>query len=196
MSATGEAEERSRIRPVALFDMDGTLADYERRMRRDLRRIRAPGDPDFALHDHSAPRYFGARLDLVKAQPGWWLALPRLPLGFDLLALAREAGYQIEVLTMGPHNTPSAWMEKVQWAHRHVGADVKVTVTEDKNLSHGAVLVDDTPQTLLGWLARHPSGRGIAPAQPVNEGLRHPRAVRYDGSNPDAVRRTLRAARG
>ena len=30
---------------VALIDMDGTLCDYEGAMRRDLERLRSPGDP-------------------------------------------------------------------------------------------------------------------------------------------------------
>lgn len=184
---------RTGMRPIALFDMDGTLADYEGRMRRDLRRLSAPGEAEFALHDHRAPRYFAARLDLIKAQPGWWSGLPHLELGFEILNVARELDFHIEVLTNGPHNTPAAWMEKVQWAQKHIARSVKVTVTEDKRHSYGHVLVDDTPEYLVAWLNHHPRGWGIAPAQPGNEGFAHPRVIRYDGTNLDAVRKTMRS---
>lgn len=173
---------------IALFDLDGTLADYESRMRRDLRRLQAPGEPTYPLHDHSAPKHFGTRLDLIKAQPGWWRGLPKLALGFDILRLAEELGFQIQVLTLGPHNTASAWAEKVQWCHTHIGRSVRVTVTEDKSLVYGKVLIDDTPTYVLDWLRHHPHGCGIVPAQPYNEGFAHSKVVRYDGTNLDEVR--------
>jgi 5'-nucleotidase len=182
----------SQTHQIALFDLDGTLADYDGRMRRDLRALQAPGDQTYSLHDRSAPKYFGARLDIVKARPGWWLSLPKLPLGFDILRLAQDLGFQVQILTMGPHNTASAWAEKVQWCHRHLGTAVKVTVTEDKSLVYGKVLVDDTPRYILDWLAQHPGGWGIVPAQPANEGFEHPKVIRYDGSNLDQVRERLR----
>ncbi|MGH9770966.1 MAG: hypothetical protein ACRD4Q_04610 [Candidatus Acidiferrales bacterium] len=184
-----------RTHRIALFDMDGTLADYDGQMRRDLKKIRTPGEPDYAPHDHNAPKYFGARIDFIKAQPGWWCRLPRLELGFDLLRLAQELDFQIQVLTIGPHNTPSAWMEKVQWAQKHIGRSVKVTVTEDKCHSYGKILVDDTPQYLTEWLCHHPRGWGIAPAQPDNEGFEHPRVIRYDGTNLATVRRKMQSVR-
>lgn len=193
MTAKLQHASNNKARPIALFDLDGTLADYELRMRRDLRRIAAPGEPAFALHDRDAPRYFGARLDLIKSQPGWWCGLPRLELGFDILNIARELDFHIEVLTNGPHNTPAAWMEKVQWAQRHIDKAVKVTVTEDKRHSYGHVLVDDTPEYLLAWLDHHPHGWGVAPAQPSNEGFAHPRVIRFDGSNLAAVHKLMKA---
>ncbi len=173
---------------IALFDLDGTLADYNGRMREELNRLKVPDEPDYPLHGRSGPVYHGARIDLVKTQPGWWLSLPKLTLGFDILDLARELGFQVQVLTMGPHNTPSAWMEKVQWCHTHIDRAVKVTVTEDKTLVYGKLLVDDTPEYLVRWLDHHLHGWGVVPAQPANEGFEHPRVVRYDGTNLAAVR--------
>jgi 5'-nucleotidase len=178
---------------IALFDMDGTLADYDGRMSRDLRRIKERGEPDYSPHDHKAPKFFGTRLDLIKGQSGWWLKLPKLKLGFDLLRAATDLGFQVQILTMGPHNTPSAWMEKVLWCHKHVGKSVKVTVTDDKSLVYGKILVDDTPDYLETWLERHPRGWGIAPAQLANENFHHPRVIRYDGTNLDAVRKMMRS---
>ncbi len=178
---------------IALFDLDGTLADYDGQMRRDLRRLQRPGEAEHPLHDSNSPNHIDARIELIKAQTGWWLNLPRLSLGFDILRVAQELGFQVQILTKGPHNTPSAWSEKVQWCHRHIGRWVKVTVTEDKNLVYGKILVDDTPEYLLGWLEYHAGGWGIVPAQPANEGFVHPRVIRYDGINLNKVRRKMQS---
>jgi 5'-nucleotidase len=178
---------------IALFDMDGTLADYEGRMRRDLKRLEGLDKTAYPLHDRTAPKYFGARLDLIKAQAGWWLSLPKLPLGFDLLQAARELGFQIQVLTIGPHDTPSAWSEKVQWCHQKLGRSVKVTVTEDKSLVYGKILVDDSPKYLLQWLEHHADGLGVVPAQPGNAGFKHPNVIRYDGTNLEEVRTKMQS---
>ncbi len=180
---------------VALFDLDGTLADYGRQMRRDFEAIKAPGEPDYPFHDRSAPKYFGVRLDLGKAQPGWWLRLPRISLGSDILQLAEELGFEIQVMTQGPHNRPSAWMEKVKWCHENISPAVKVTVTEDKSLVFGHVLVDDTPAYVETWLKRNRQGVGIMPAHPANAGFEHPGVVRYDGSNLEKVREALQSVR-
>lgn len=180
---------------IALFDLDGTLADYDGRMRRDMETLQVPGEPDFPVHGPDAPDYFWARQDLIKAQPGWWLRLSKLSLGFDILKLADELGFEIQVLTKGPHNTPSAWMEKVEWCRENIGESVKVTVTEEKSLVCGSVLVDDCPEYVSAWLKRHRSGAGVVPAQPINDGYSHPRAVRYDGANLPLVRGMLEALR-
>ncbi len=190
-----EDSTRGGAQHVALFDLDGTLADYDRQMRRDLEAIKAPGEPDYPLHDRSAPKYFGVRLDLIKAQPGWWLSLPRLSLGFHVLQLVEELGFEIQIMTKGPHNTPSAWMEKVQWCRENISPAVKVTVTEDKSLAYGHVLVDDTPAYVETWLERNRQGVGIVPAQPANAGFEHPGVVRYDGMNLDEVRQALQSVR-
>lgn len=178
---------------IALFDLDGTLADYDSRIRRDLRRLQERGEINYAPHDHSAPKYFGSRLDLIKSQSGWWLKLPKLKLGFDILHVAIDLGFHVQILSKGPHNTPSAWMEKVLWCHKHIGKSVKVTVTEDKSLVYGKVLIDDTPEYLIGWLERHPEGWGILPVSKVNTEFRHPRVLRYDGTNLDAVRKKMQS---
>lgn len=184
---------QTKTRNIALFDLDGTLADYDGRMRRDLLRIQKRGEFCYSPHDHQAPKYFGIRLDLIKAQQGWWLKLPKLKRGFDILQLALDLGFQVQVLTMGPHNTPSAWMEKVLWCHKNIGKFVKVTVTEDKSLVYGKILVDDTPEYHTGWLERHPEGLGILPVNANNSDFSHPRVIRYDGTNLNAVRKRMQS---
>ena len=101
------------------------------------------------------------------------------------------------MLTKGPVSKPPAWAEKVQWFDRHLkGLAEGITTTHDKGLIYGKVLVDDWPAYIGRWLEWRPRGLAILPAHPHNEGFAHPNAIRYDGTNLDAVRERLRAALG
>lgn len=162
--------------PTALFDLDGTLADYDGRLALELSDIASPGE----MVDESQ-QWYKNRLRMIKSRPGWWLALPTLKNGFDILHLARKAGFRIHILTKGPATTPAAWTEKFQWCRQYV-PDADVTITEDKGLVYGRVLVDDFPDYMLGWLAWRPRGLGIMPCRKVNEGFSHPNVIKYDGT--------------
>jgi 5'-nucleotidase len=173
----------STIENVCLFDMDGTLADYAGQLERDMARLAAPGDPKFlAVHDEHYPRYIERRMHLIKTQRDWWLNLPKLQLGFDLLNAARSTGFKIHVLTKGPRKTPDAWAEKLKWCQKHIADDVDITITFDKGLVYGKVLVDDYPDYAERWLTWRPRGLVVMPAAPVNRSFSHPNVVKYDGS--------------
>ena len=74
-------------------------------------------------------------------------------------------------------------MEKVQWCERHLQPrfPIQITITEDKGLVDGAVLVDDHPGYVLRWLEFRPDGCVIPPDQPWNRDFQHPRVLRYAG---------------
>lgn len=179
------------IEDVALFDLDGTLADYEKRMSCDLSRLLAPGEK--LSMDDSLP-HVEARMALVKSQPGWWANLPRLESGFKILAKAQALGFEAHILTKGPFKTDNAWTEKRVWCKKNAPG-VLVTVTEDKGLVYGKVLVDDYPDYMLRWLAWRPRGLGIMPARAWNEGFSHPQVIKYDGSNLREVAKALAKAK-
>lgn len=175
---------------VGLIDMDGTLCDYQGALTRDLDALRGPHDPPLAEGDET-PAWLRARENVVRRQPGWWRGLPRLHLGFDLLAELRALNFEIHVLTKGPLGTPSAWTEKLEWCQQHLPG-VPVTITMDKGLVYGKVLVDDYPPYVERWLTWRPRGLVVLPAQPWNAGFTHKNAIRYDGSNLEEVRAALR----
>jgi 5'-nucleotidase len=175
---------------VALVDMDGTLCDYQGAMRRDLERLRSAGEPADFPDDDEAPAWLRERRDLIRRQPGWWRGLPRFELGFDVLGELQELGYEVHVLTKGPLMAPSAWTEKLEWCSQHLPG-VPVTITRDKGLVYGKVLVDDWVPYVERWLMWRPRGLVILPAHPWNEGFSHPNALRYDGSNLAQVREAL-----
>lgn len=188
--------------PVALIDMDGTVADFDGQMRADLAALRSPEegstqhlDPD----DSKEPDWLKARKKLIKSQPGWWRNLPRYEPGFEILDILRELEFTLMVTTKGPWGTHSAWTEKVEWCRQHV-PDAAVTVTEDKGLVYGKVLVDDWPAYGIRWLEWRPRGLLVVPAHPWNRLDRfpshlHPNIFRYTPGSHHDLRERLKTIR-
>jgi 5'-nucleotidase len=176
---------------VALFDLDNTLADFWGEMCRRLQLLRAPQElaAEPVPYEEDLPAHIKERMRLVKNTPGFWLNLPIWKPGFEILEEARRLGMQIEVLTKGPRHTTIAWTEKVQWCQRNLG-DVphQVTITMDKGLVYGRLLVDDYPDYVSAWLRWRKRGFVIMPAHPWNEGFAHPQVYRYHGNRPEMVR--------
>lgn len=149
-------------------------------------------EPTLLQDDDAA--HLEARRALIKAQPGWWRELPRLELGFAVLDELRAQRFRLHVLTKGPFDTAGAWSEKVQWCRAHV-PDAAVTITEDKGLVYGKVLVDDWPPYVQRWLEWRPRGFVVMPAQPWNVGFAHPNVLRFDGGELPSLRARLAAVR-
>jgi len=178
-------------KPIALFDMDGTGADFHSAMERDLKKLMGPGEePLLTAEDEEKYPHIKERRRLIKNQPEWWFNLETLPRGFRVLAMLRELGYRITVLTRGPKGISAAWSEKVRWCQKHI-PDARVTVTSDeKGRVYGRVLVDDWVPYIEPWLKRRPRGLVILPDQPWNQGFSHPQVVRHT-ENDDEVRKLL-----
>lgn len=180
---------------VALFDMDSTLFDYERKLREDMRKLMAPeeSEPD-NLWDESKP-HLKERMSLIKSVPGWWKNLPLYKPGWDILNEAILIGFEIEILTKGPASKSLAWAEKVDCIDMHLkGRAVPNIVGKTKHRTYGRVLVDDYPEYVMGWVERRPRGLVVMPAHPYNADCSHPNIVRYTGLNIDEVRNALQAA--
>ncbi|MGB8518877.1 MAG: hypothetical protein WCD38_01790 [Candidatus Tumulicola sp.] len=178
---------------IALFDLDGSLADFDGAMRRDLRRMRFPGEPEIAddtnLHDlEDRFAYIKARMDFIKSKRGWWRQLPRIDSGFDIVSKAQSIGYHIDILTKAPRKQPQAWMEKVEWCEVQPElAHADIHLAMNKGLVYGKLLFDDYPDFMTQWLRHRPRGLGIMPVTPYNADYRHPNVVKFDGTNVGAV---------
>ena len=172
------------MNPVALIDMDGTLADYAGAMRRDLEVLQGPVDPglhELEVLERTYP-YMRARMDMIKRQPDWWQGLEVLPEGFEVVSMLRKLDYKLHILTKGPKRNVDAWTQKAKWCQRWI-PDAEITITLDKGLVYGRVLVDDWPDYIDAWLAHRPRGLVVMPNQPWNQGYRHPQVMRLVAQN-------------
>ncbi len=168
---------------IALVDLDGTLADYDKAMQRDMALIRSPLESGEYIPHLEDTSYMRARERLIRSQPGWWLNLDPIKSGFDVIELLKKYNFNLHVLTKAPHNVSSAWTEKFLWVQKHL-PDVDITITPKKGMVYGAILFDDWPPYVDEWLKHRPRGLVIMPAHRwnLNQFDNHPQVIRYDGN--------------
>jgi 5'(3')-deoxyribonucleotidase len=178
---------------IALFDLDGTLTDFERAMRRDLKRLASPRESGVQdVHSKKLPSYLKNRINILKNSPGWWEKLPELKLGFDILKAARQVGYEIHILTKGPSTSTGSYSEKARWVKQHI-PDARITIADDKGMVWGKVLVDDYPVFIERWLEHRPRGLVVMPQNKSNKHFKNPQVIAYNGRNLKQVKKVLRA---
>lgn len=178
--------------PIGLFDLDGSLADYEGALRLELQAL-FDNVPD-NLWDAESQPHFERAIDLIRSQPGWWARLPSLNDGLVVFSLAKKIGFDCQILTKGPRRFPLAWKEKVEWSQRHFGDDIDIHIVSDKKLVYGRFLYDDYPDYMERWLKHRPRGLGIMPDTPYNSDFQHERVVKFNFWNIDEVQAAMQAA--
>jgi 5'-nucleotidase len=175
---------------IVLFDLDGTLCDYNLGLKQSMVLLESPNERDFpdepafkGVPRDDAPAYLRARANLIRSTVDWWADLPKFKLGFDIWDLAGTLEYRKMILTQGPRRNANAWTGKKLWIDKNLGQDVDITITRDKGLVYGKVLVDDWPEYIERWLEWRPRGLVIMPANESNVSFKHPQVIRYDGNN-------------
>jgi len=156
---------------VALLDLDGSLADFDARMKEKLLELQSPGEPT------GSSDWISARRDLIKRQPGFWMSLAPIPFGISLYHLLGELGYTRMILTKGPRTNTGAWAEKVAWCLEHV-PEADITITQDKGLVYGKVLYDDWVPYITRWLEWRPRGKVLMLDAAHNSEFEHPNVLR------------------
>ncbi len=144
---------------IALFDLDETLCNFQGPLRSRLLEMAGP-EEHFPNDLWDMSDHWYARAQAIKKEPGFWRNLPRLSWGWNVLAIAREIGYDIHVLTKGPTTGSRAWMEKVDWVRENL-PDACLHITDDKRIAYGRVFVDDYYPFMELWLKNRPRGLGV-----------------------------------
>jgi 5' nucleotidase, deoxy (Pyrimidine), cytosolic type C protein (NT5C) len=180
---------------IGLFDLDGSLANYDKAVLDKLAVLKCPDEPMVEdVREALRIPHLRARIDLICREPNWWVNLEPIAMGFQILEIAKQIGFQIHVLTQGPKNNPVAWKEKVEWCQKYLGSDIDIHITRNKGLVYGKFLYDDYPDYMLRWLAHRPRGLGIMPVNTANRDFQHPQVIRWDGTNTDEVVERLQTA--
>jgi 5'-nucleotidase len=180
---------------IALFDMDGTLFDFEGQMRKDLKVLASPEEnfdwDNICLWDlEEEHAHIKARMDLIKNRPGWWRDLPKFNIGWEILRIVHAYPLEVHILTKGPSSRPHAWTEKVECINKHFGPDgidrmPQIHITENKGVHYGRILVDDFPGYIEAWLLHRPRGLVLMPASGTNADFTHPNVIRIDDNFDD-----------
>ncbi len=165
------SEDDRKPENIALLDMDGTVCRWNEQLEHDLNAVL--GDARKTLPPETVTKVE----HLIRKQPGWYLNLEPIPLGIKLAEMLRDIGFGIMVATKATPKAANAWSEKAAWCMKHLPY-ASVTVTEDKTLLYGKILVDDYEKFAAPWLKRRPRGYVILPDQPWNQGFEHPRVKR------------------
>ena len=146
---------------VALVDMDGTLADFHNQLEHDLNRVLGKD------RDKVSAKTIREVEWLIRRDGGWYRNLKPLPLGFEIVRVLQSVGFRIMIMTKSSKEAKNAWSEKAAWISEYL-PEAEMTVTQDKALVYGKVLVDDYPTHFLRWMERRPRGKVIMPVQPWN----------------------------
>lgn len=168
--------------PIALVDMDGTLADFTEAMVSGMSRLASPGEPPWIPDGDEEKElpHIRERRRLIKSIPGFWSGLGRLTDGFEILEVLLDVGFHLTILTKAPKKNPLAWKEKVEWCDQNLHCQYEVvTLTESKGVVYGNVLVDDWPDYVSKWLQHRPRGLVVMPTRPYNASFSHPQVWRF-----------------
>lgn len=156
---------------IALLDMDGTVCKWHEQLEKDLNDVL--GDARKTLPPETVTKIE----HLIRSKPGWYLNLEPIPLGIKLAEMLHVIGFTVMVATKATPKATNAWSEKAAWCQKYLPF-AKVTVSEDKTLMYGKILVDDYQKFADPWLLRRKRGYVILPDQPWNQGYEHPRVKR------------------
>lgn len=192
--------DETQMKPVALFDLDGTLCDFAAGMKAVMGPLEGPGESwDYDNYDQDNELdYMKARRRLAKNQPGFWRNLPVHVPGMRLLLDAVNVGFQIVIFTKAPRKQLSAFTEKAEWCEKHLAqahciTDYEISIVTDKGLHYGKLLVDDWPPYVERWLEHRPRGQVIMPAHKYNRDFKHPQVYRCEDPMDPEVMRILKA---
>ena len=98
------------------------------------------------------------------------------------------------ILTQAPRLNPSSLTGKKLWLDQYLPG-VDFTMTRDKGLVYGKVLVDDYPKYIDRWLEWRRNGLVIMPGNKSNLDYKNPQVIRYDGTNFEAVKKAFEAVK-
>ena len=187
---------------IALVDMDGTITDYDSIIVKEMDKMRHPKEPPYIHNGPSTkyPPYLRDRLESIRNRPNWWLNLPTISGGMEIVINLSDIGYKIVILTKAPSRSPNAYTEKYLWCVKYLGKVSVMVTTGEKELVRGDVLIDDNVDYVEKWAIENPRSMVLIPKHQWNADYvpnreTHPnnRFVHYD-NNELGIQQASKAA--
>lgn len=161
---------------LVFFDLDGTLADFDKAVTERIREMLPPGTQFSRIESEMTPE-ITAMYENIKRLPGFWRNLEVIQDGHRLFEFFKSCNARMHILTRASRRNPRCWAEKVEWVNEHY-PDTPITITMKKEVTRGDVLVDDMPSYLEAWLKNNPTSKALMPDQPWNQDFAHERCMR------------------
>lgn len=157
------------VNKIAYFDLDNSLANYEKAVLQELECLRSPAEEYVSTVHGWLPDHIFRRKSLITSSLEFWVNLEPIPLGFEVLNICKEIGYKIVVLTCCPKTKPNAATGKLLWCQKHLCKDIDFKIVSQKNIDYGSVLYDDFPEYMDEWFKLNKDGLGLMPNHDYNQ---------------------------
>lgn len=171
-----------------LIDVDNVLAATNRHIQSRCRAILGH-EVKFTWYHEDNGRD-NETLQLIKAAPGFWRAVPQMESAHSLLTNLRTLGFDIHLVTGIPHTTNEmAYGDKLSWIWSHWLDQFKIHLSDDRSVISADILVDDSSDFVPVWKDKNPNGLVLMPEYDYNSELRaqsHDWLMSYKNSSFDS----------
>jgi len=171
-------------RMIILIDQDGVLANYEERMldifheeHPEIPRIPHEELTEFNTHKAYSEEYW-EEIENIALRPDFFRSLPPIDGAIEGVQELLRLGVGVRICTAPKKIFKHCVGEKYEWIHRHFGQKMvnKITLTRDKTLVRGEILIDDKPE-ITG--SRKPEWEHVLFDQPYNRHIEDKRRLNW-----------------
>jgi hypothetical protein len=169
---------------TAFIDLDRTLADF------DYAIAKIAGKEDFT--EEEMIKIYNEN----KSKSGFWLSFPVIQKNLILAQEIQKLGFRIHILTKGPKTSINAWSEKFQWVKENLtslgslGEDFDMSVTFDKSVFQGDILMDDYPPYFEKWMLNNSHNpMVIMPLTRHNKDYENDKILIYDNNMEEILKK-------
>lgn len=136
-----------------LWDMDGPITQFEKRMHDELMQ-RIPAEDVIPLEQRSTFRLRGQYsqkyhdlIEDIMCMPGFYYEMEAVPGSLCAMSEQLAAGFHVSILTSPLIKSHYCAQEKFEWVRDHLGDSwcERLHITHDKTHVHGDILIDDKP---------------------------------------------------
>ncbi len=169
--------------PIALVDLDDTVADYSFGMHLTLDKLYPASYGLFPPNLHGdGPDHIEYLRELIYDSSDWWNELSIKVEGDEIVDRLMADGYDVKFITYARLTCPNAWFGKVKWVTGFYPDNELIILSGKRDHIYGDLLFDDNVDNMTGWLDFWPLGIGVLSGIPENREYKHERCIRYENN--------------